>query len=56
VTADGEALSTIHRSPDWPPGSIIYRGSSEPHLRVLDRLDYGNPDPEKFAILIVEET
>jgi hypothetical protein len=38
---------------DWPSGSVIYRGASEPSLRV----DVLSPEtPEKFAILVVEET
>jgi hypothetical protein len=30
ATTDGEALGAIERArPDWPDGSIIYRGSDE---------------------------
>lgn len=53
VTADGEALGAVHLGPpDWPPGSIIYRGGDQPNLRVVDMLDLG--DPEKLTILVVE--
>jgi hypothetical protein len=35
VMVDGEALGAVELSrPDWPPGSIIYRGPDEPNLRV----------------------
>ena len=54
VTVDGEALGPVELAPpDWPPGSIIYRGSSRPNLRVVDRLPAD--DPEMFPILVVEE-
>ena len=52
-TLPGEALGAVHLAPpDWPPGSIIYRGAGEPNLRVIDTLDLG--DPEKLTILVVE--
>jgi hypothetical protein len=54
VTADGETVGAFHlNGHDWPPGSVIYRGSSEPNLRVVDVLP--SDDPEKFVILVVEE-
>jgi len=37
--------------PDWPSGSIIYRGG-EPNLRVVNVIPRG--DPEKFDVLVVE--
>jgi len=37
--------------PDWPPGSVIYRGGDEPNLRVIDRID--GDDPEMFDVLVV---
>jgi hypothetical protein len=46
------ARSVLNRH-DWPPGSVVYRGSSEPNLCVVDVLP--SDDPEKFAILVVEE-
>jgi hypothetical protein len=53
VTADGEPLGAFRLNGyEWPPGSIIYRGS-EPDLRVVDVLP--SDDPEKFANLLVEE-
>ena len=54
VTVDGEALGQVELAPpDWPPGTIIYRGSAGPNLRVVDHLPTDNP--EMFAILVVEE-
>ncbi len=54
VTADGESLGAVELGqPDWRPGSVVYRGSNEPNLRVLDVLPAD--DPEGFAILVVEE-
>ena len=38
--------------PDWPPGSVIYRGGDDPNLRVLDVLP--SDDPERFDVLVVE--
>jgi len=55
VTTDGESLgATALARPDWPVGSIIYRGRRGPNLRVVDVLDAD--DPEVFAVLVVEET
>lgn len=54
VTVDGEALGSMEFSrPDWPVGSIIYRGDG-PNLRVVDLIP--DKDPEAFSILVVEET
>jgi hypothetical protein len=54
VTTDGQSLAPTHlNGHDWPPGSIIPRGSSKPNLRVVDVLP--SDDPEKFAILVVEK-
>jgi hypothetical protein len=53
VLADGEALGAIELSrPDWPDGSIIYRGGDEPNLRVVGRIEPN--DPEGFTVLMVE--
>ena len=53
VTVDGETLGAIELGrPDWPPGSVIYRGGDEPNLRVVDVL--AGDDPEKFDVLVVE--
>ena len=41
--------------PDWPPGSVIYTGPSEPDLRVVDVLAGQTDDPERFTVLVVEE-
>jgi hypothetical protein len=54
VTVDGEALGAVELSrPDWPRGSIIYRGPNETDLHAVDHLP--SDDPEEFAILVVEE-
>jgi hypothetical protein len=54
VMLDGEALGAVELSrPDWPPGSVIYRGANETDLRVVDHLPSGVP--EEYAILVVEE-
>ena len=51
---DGESLgSTELLGLDWQAGDIIYRGS-QPNLRVVDVLP--SDDPERFAVLMVEET
>ena len=53
VTTDGEALGAIELGrPDWPGGSIIYRGGDVPNVRVVDRID--TADPEVFTMLVVE--
>jgi hypothetical protein len=55
VTSDGEALGPVELSrPDWPDGSIIYRGD-KPNLRVVGRLEADDDDPELFEVLVVEE-
>ena len=52
VTTDGETLGAVHLGPpDWPPGSVIYRGA-EPNLRVVDVIP--SEDAEMFTILVVE--
>jgi hypothetical protein len=57
VTTDGVALGARELGrPDWPPGSLIYTGSDEPDLRVVDVLAAENDDPEMhFTVLVVEE-
>jgi hypothetical protein len=53
VTSDDDSLGPMELGrPDWPPGSVIYRGS-EPSLRVVDVIP--SDDHEKFTILVVEE-
>ena len=43
VTTDGEALGATELArPDWPPGSIIYRGDG-PNLRVVDVIPAVDP-------------
>jgi hypothetical protein len=55
VTADGEPLGTVElQRPDWPPGSVIYRGRGKTNLRVVDGLS-GLDDPEQLPTLIVED-
>ena len=52
-TADGETLARVELArPDWPKGSVIYRGRDEPNLRVIDLLS--GDDPERFDVLVVE--
>jgi hypothetical protein len=54
VTTDGVSLGPFELvGSDWQPGSTILTGSSQANLRVVDVLD--NDDPERFAILVVEE-
>jgi hypothetical protein len=53
ATRDGESLGAVLLGrPDWPVGSIIYRGD-EPDLRVVGRIDRDVPD--NFDVLMVEE-
>jgi hypothetical protein len=53
VTVDGEALGAILLGrPDWPDGSIIFRGD-EPNLRVVGQLDADDTEHE-FEVLVVE--
>jgi hypothetical protein len=53
VTVDGDAIGPMELGrPDWPAGSIIYRGRGESNLRVLDLIPAD--DPETFSVLIVE--
>jgi hypothetical protein len=43
VGQDGESLGTVELGrPDWPVGSIIYRGG-QPNLRVVGRVDSDYP-------------
>jgi hypothetical protein len=51
-TADGDELGAVHLGrPDWPPGSVIYRGGDQPDLRVVDVIVLD--DPEVFDVLVV---
>jgi hypothetical protein len=53
VTPDGDTLGTVELGrPDWPDGSIIYRGD-KPNLRVVGHLE-SDGDPEMFEMLVVE--
>ena len=39
VTRDGQPLGPVELArPDWPPGSVIYRGDAD-NLRVIGCLD-----------------
>jgi len=40
--------------PDWPDGSVIFRGADAPNLRVLEVVVLG--DPERLDVLAVEPT
>jgi hypothetical protein len=53
VGQDGESLGRIEPGrPDWPVGSIIYRGD-QPNLRVVGHLE---PDGKELdGVLVVEE-
>ena len=54
VTVDGDALGPVELSrPDWPDGSIIFRGD-EPNLRVVGRIDADDTE-HQFDVLVVEE-
>jgi hypothetical protein len=54
VLEDATALgSTELLRMDWLPGDLIYRGGDS-NLRVVDVLP--SDDPERFAVLMVEET
>jgi hypothetical protein len=51
-TADGEALGVVALGrPDWPPGSVIYRGRDEPNLRVLDVVVRDDPDANDALVV-----
>jgi len=53
VTRDGVSLGAFHLAgQNWREGDTIYRGDGH-DLRVVDVLP--TDDPEKFAILVVEE-
>ncbi len=46
VMTDGEILGPIELGrPDWPDGSIMYRGG-EPNLRVVRRVEADDDDPD----------
>jgi hypothetical protein len=54
VTPDGDKLGAVELGrPDWPDGSIIYRGD-KPNLRVVGHRE---PDDAKEVdgVLVVEE-
>lgn len=56
VTVDGVALGAVELFGfDWGPGDVIY-GRGESNLRVVDVLDSGEDDPEKLAVLVVDES
>jgi hypothetical protein len=51
VTTDGQRLGAIElQRPDWPIGSVIYRGGPQPNLRVVDRREQ-----EGGSVRIVDE-
>ena len=51
VKTDGRELGPMELGrPDWSAGSVIYRGSPKPNLRVVERRDV-----DGAAILVVEE-
>ena len=54
VTTDGDALGAVELGrPDWPDGSIIYRGG-EPNLRVVGRIEADDSE-HQFDVLVVQE-
>jgi hypothetical protein len=52
VTRDGDTRGAVELGrPDWPVGSVIYRGD-KPNLRVVGHIE---PDePGRLAVLVVE--
>ena len=51
VTTDGRELGPMaFGRPDWPVGSVIYRGGPKPNLRVVELRA-----PDDATILVVEE-
>jgi hypothetical protein len=55
VTVDGEAMGAVElERPEWPNGSIIWRGGDQSNLRVVGRLEPAET-PEEFNRLVVEE-
>jgi hypothetical protein len=51
VTADGRELGPMELGrPDWPVGSVIYRGGPQPNLSVVEHR--GQDDR---LVLVVEE-
>jgi hypothetical protein len=59
VTVKGDILGARELDrPDWPRGSVIYTGQDEPNprmVRVLERDDERDEDPEWFKVLVVED-
>jgi hypothetical protein len=58
VTLNGDSLGAVELAlREWPPGTVIDLGGSEPKLRVLGRLTETKreDDPELLAILVVQE-
>jgi len=53
---DGRSARTLGAvelgRPDWPNGSIIYRGGDEPNLRVVGFIE--RTAPENFDVLVVD--
>jgi hypothetical protein len=51
VTTDGHELGRVELGrPDWPVGSVIYRGGPQSDLRVVERRE-----TDGAPILVVEE-
>ena len=54
LTADGKDLGTVNLGrPDWPAGSILYRGGDASNLRVVRLVEA--PDHDQLDVLVVEE-
>jgi hypothetical protein len=48
---DRDTLGAVEPArPDWPPGSIVYRGGDEPTCG----WSTWSPDPERFDVLVVD--
>ena len=48
--ADGESLGAVEVArPDWPPGSVIYRGGDAQNLRIVDVLAGDDPGAVRRA-------
>jgi hypothetical protein len=55
VTKEGEALGPVElNGPDRKAGQVIYTGTGQPNLRIVNRVE--SDDPETYRILVVEET
>ena len=55
VRDDGHTYGTMLLGrPDWPDGSVIYRGGGGPNLRVVGRIDADETE-HHFDVLVVEE-